>query len=96
MRKAIAMAIDRTALTKNILADGSAPGTGLIADGMAGDGTKTFRELNGEVTSFDPAKAKEYYDKAAEELGSAPSEVTMLVADDSVTKAVATFLQSEL
>ena len=63
---------------------------------MAGDGTKTFRELNGEVTSFDPAKAKEYYDKAAEELGSAPSEVTMLVADDSVTKAVATFLQSEL
>lgn len=96
MRKAIAMAIDRTALTKNILADGSAPGTGLIADGMAGDGTKTFRELNGEVSSFDPEKAKEYYDKAAEELGSAPSEVTMLVADDSVTKAVATFLQSEL
>ena len=35
-------------------------------------------------------------DKAVEELGSAPSEVTLLVADDSVSKSVATFIQSEL
>ena len=45
---------------------------------------------------FDPEQAKEYYDKAVEELGSAPSEVTLLVADDSVSKSVATFIQSEL
>ena len=42
------------------------------------------------------SRTKEYYDKAVEELGSAPSEVTLLVADDSVSKSVATFIQSEL
>ena len=62
----------------------------------SGDGEKTFRELNGDVSPYDPEQAKEYYDKAVEELGSAPSEVTLLVADDSVSKSVATFIQSEL
>ncbi|MDD3794766.1 MAG: peptide ABC transporter substrate-binding protein [Lachnospiraceae bacterium] len=96
MRQAISHAIEREALTGFILADGSAPGTGLIADGMAGNAEGTFRELNGDVTSFDVDLAKEYYDKAVAELGSAPAEVKLLVADDSVSKSVATFLQSEL
>ena len=96
MRKAISLAMNRSALTDNILADGSAPGFGLVADGMSGDGEKTFRELNGDVSPYDPEQAKEYYDKAVEELGGAPSEVTLLVADDSVSKSVATFIQSEL
>ena len=38
MRKAISLAMNRSALTDNILADGSAPGFGLVADGMSGDG----------------------------------------------------------
>ncbi|WP_373217564.1 peptide ABC transporter substrate-binding protein [Ruminococcus sp. 5_1_39BFAA] len=96
IRKAISLAIDRQTLTDKVLADGSAPGFGLVADGMSGDAEKTFRELNGDVSPFDAEKAKEYYDKGVEELGSAPSEVTLLVADDSVSKSVATFIQSEL
>lgn len=96
MRKAISYAIDRKALTDKILADGSVPGNGLVADGMTGDGTKTFRQLNGDVSTFDAKKAKDYYDKAVKELGSAPKSVKLLVADDSVSKSVATFLQSEV
>ena len=97
MRKAISLAIDRKTLVDSILADGSAAGTGLIADGMAGDGSKTFRELNGDVSPYDPEKAKECYDKAVKELGSdAPKEVTLLIGDDSVMKTVATFIQSQL
>lgn len=97
MRKAISLAIDRQTLVENILADGSAAGTGLIADGMSGDGTKTFRELNGDVSPFDPEQAKEYYAKAVEELGAdAPKEVTLLIGDDSVMQTCATFIQSEL
>ena len=68
MRKAISLAMNRSALTDNILADGSAPGFGLVADGMSGDGEKTFRELNGDVSPYDPEQAKEYYDKAVEAL----------------------------
>ena len=60
--------------------------------------TGRFREHPGVIHcySYSPEQAKEYYDKAVEELGSAPSEVTLLVADDSVSKSVATFIQSEL
>ncbi|MDD5940331.1 MAG: peptide ABC transporter substrate-binding protein [Lachnospiraceae bacterium] len=96
MRKAISMAIDRQTLVDTILADGSAAGTGLVADGMSGDGKKSFRELNGEVSPYDPEKAKEYYKKACDELGKTPDSVTLLIGDDSVMKTVATFIQSEL
>ena len=96
IRKAISLAIDRQTLTDMVLADGSAPGFGLVADGMSGSEDKTFRELNGDVSPFDAEQAKEYWAKGVEELGSEPSEITLLVADDSVSKSVATYIQSEL
>lgn len=94
IRIALGYAIDRDTLANTILGDGSAPATGLIADSMYGDGTKTFRELNSNITVFDAAKAKEYWDKGVKELGSEPS-LTLLTADDSVTKVVATYVQDQ-
>lgn len=94
IRLALGYAIDRDTLANTILGDGSAPATGLIANSMYGDGTKSFRELNGNVTVFDAAKAKEYWDKGVAELGSAPS-LTLLTADDSATKIVATYVQDQ-
>jgi oligopeptide transport system substrate-binding protein len=96
IRKAISLAIDRQTLTDKVLADGSAPGFGLVADGMSGDDDNTFRELNGDVSPYDLEAAQEYFEKGVEELGYTPSEVTLLVADDSVSKSVATYIQSEL
>ena len=95
MSQAISHAIDRNALTEFVLADGSVPGFGLVADGMSGDGEKTFRELNGDIAVYDVDEAKKYYDEALKELGEVKS-LTVLVGDDSVSKSVATFLQSEL
>ena len=94
IRTALGYAVDRKTLTDVVLADGSAPATGLIANSMYGDGKKSFRELNGDITAFDAAKAKEYWDKGVKELGSAPS-LTLLTEDDSVTKTVATYIQGE-
>jgi len=94
IRLALGYAVDRATLADVVLADGSAPATGLIANGMFGDGTKSFRELNGDITTFDAAKAKEYWEKGVKELGSAPSLV-LLTEDDSVTKTVATYIQGE-
>ena len=68
MRQAISHAIDRNALTEFVLADGSVPGNGLVADGMSGDGEKTFRELNGDIAVYDVDEAKKYYDEALKEL----------------------------
>lgn len=95
MRQAISHAIDRNSLTEYILADGSAPGSGLIADGMSGDGETTFRELNGDVAVFDVEEAQKYYEDALAEIGEVKS-VSLLIGDDSVSKSVATFIQSEL
>jgi oligopeptide transport system substrate-binding protein len=96
MRKAISYAIDRDTLTSAVLADGSASGTGLIADGMSGNGEETFRELNGEVSTFDVEKAQEYLAAAEEELGSLPESVTLLVTDDSVVQSVAVYIQDQI
>lgn len=95
IRRAVSMAIDRDTLAKAILADGSAPSVGLIAEGMYGNGEKTFRELNGNVCPFDPEQAKKYWEEGCKELGETPT-LTLLVRDDSVTKATATYIQSEL
>lgn len=94
IRLALGYAIDRNTLAQVILQDGSAPATGLIANGMYGDGTKTFRKLNGDISTFDAAKAKEYWDKGVKELGSAPA-LTLLTEDDSVTKTIATYVQDQ-
>jgi oligopeptide transport system substrate-binding protein len=94
IRLALGYAVDRKTLTDVVLADGSAPATGLIANSMYGDGTKSFRELNGDISSFDAAKAKEYWDKGVKELGSAPT-LTLLTADDSITKTIATYVQDQ-
>ncbi|CUX66120.1 Oligopeptide-binding protein OppA precursor [Clostridium sp. C105KSO15] len=95
IRRAVSMAIDRETLVKAILADGSAPSAGLIAEGMYGNESKSFRDLNGNICQFDPEQAKKYWEEGCKELGQTPT-LTLLVRDDSVTKAVATYIQSEL
>jgi ABC-type oligopeptide transport system substrate-binding subunit len=65
IRKALGYSIDRSILADTILADGSAAAEGLVSFGVAGDGTSTFRELNGNLSPFDPEKAKEYWRKVS-------------------------------
>ena len=94
IRKALGYAIDRSILADTILADGSAASEGLVSFGVSGNGTETFRELNGNLSPFDADLAKEYWAKGVEELGYEP-ELSMLIADDSATKQIATFVQSQ-
>lgn len=94
IRKALSYAIDRSILADTILADGSTAAEGLVSFGVSGNGTQTFRELNGNLSPFDADKAKEYWAKGVEELGYTP-ELSMLIADDSATKQIATFVQSQ-
>lgn len=95
IRKAVSMAINRETLASAILSDGSTGSVGLIAEGMYGNDSSTFRELNGTLSPYDAAEAKKYWEAGCSELGEIPT-LTLLVRDDSVTKAVATYIQSEL
>lgn len=96
IRKAVSYSIDVDILADAILKDGSVGAKGMIAAGMYGDGTSTFRELNGEVNYCDVDAAKAAWAKGCEELGYTPDKLTLLVRDDSVTASVATFVQDQI
>jgi oligopeptide transport system substrate-binding protein len=96
VRRAIQMGFDRAAMNNKILNNGSTPATGLVPDGIAGPGDQTFREAEGPtMPEYDAQKAKELFQKGTEEVGENP-EIEMLTYDDSVSRDLATFLQSEL
>jgi oligopeptide transport system substrate-binding protein len=94
IRKALSFAVDRELLCSRILTDGSVPAGGVVSQGVAGDGKKTFRQLNGNVSAYDAGKAKEFWNKGVAELGRVP-QLTMLCMDDSNTKNLATFVQDQ-
>lgn len=70
VRQAILHAIDRETVA-SVLNDGSVAAEGIIPFALASnpDTGKDFREDNGSVVAYDEAKAKEFYEKAKEELG---------------------------
>lgn len=87
LRKAIAMAIDKEAYVNNILNNGSMVATGLIPKGFVevpGTG-EDFREANGDLIVYDPDAAKEYWEKAKQELGVDTVELELLGGDSELS-----------
>ncbi len=95
IRKALELGFDSKLLADQVLNNGSKGATGLIPDEMSAVEGKSFREMQGDLIKPDAAQAKAFWDQGVKELGKAP-KITMLVADTSETKDVATFIQSEL
>jgi oligopeptide transport system substrate-binding protein len=96
VRKAIQIGYDRDALCNQILKNGSPPAPGYVPFGIAGPGDETFREFVGPTQpEFDAAKAKELFQKGIDELGGNP-DIELLAYDDSTSRDIATFLQSQL
>lgn len=96
IRKAVSYSVNVDTLANAILKDGSVGAKGMIAAGMYGDGSKTFRELNGDVNYYDADAAKAAWEAGCAELGFTPDKLTLLVRDDSVTASVATFVQDQI
>lgn len=96
LRKAISYAVDRQTICDNVLKDGSVAAEGLIPLYLASgpDGTD-FRETAGDLVSYDPQQAKEYYQAAVAELGHEVS-MELLYEDSEASKAVAEYIQSDL
>ena len=96
VRKAIQIGYDRDALVNQILKNGSPSAPGLVPFGIAGPGDETFREALGPTQpEYDPEKAKELFQKGIDELGGNPP-IELLAYDDSTSRDIATFLQSQL
>ena len=95
IRKALGYAVDNDLLANTILNNGSAPANGVVPGVMSSGITgKKFGDVQEKLKTFDPEKAKEYWKKGVEELGKEP-QLSIVMDDDTETKDVGTFLQSQ-
>ncbi len=74
LRKAISYSINRDALVKQVLGDGSVVSTGLIPADMSKnpETNEDFAKEAGKLVSYDKDKAKEYWEKAKKNLALIP------------------------
>lgn len=96
IRKALSMAIDNDTLVSTILNNGSEAANGVVPKVMgSGIDGKAFGSLQGQLMTFDAAKAKEYWDKGVAELGGKAPQLSLVLDDNTENKDVGTYLQSQ-
>jgi len=98
LRKAISYSINREALVKQVMGDGSVVSTGLIPADMTKnpETNEDFAAEAGELVSYDQDKAKEYWEKAKSELGIDSLEFELMASDDDSTKKVIEYIQNSI
>jgi oligopeptide transport system substrate-binding protein len=101
VRRAMALSIDREALTANILKDGSVPAEYLVARGLANapDDRSDFRDGGAGVGTeihLNREAALRYWNQAKQELGISSLTVTLNTEDSELHQSIAQFLQAQL
>ncbi|WP_288658254.1 peptide ABC transporter substrate-binding protein [uncultured Enterococcus sp.] len=98
LRKAISYSINRDALVKQVLGDGSVVSTGLIPADMSKnpETNEDFAKEAGKLVSYDKDKAKEYWEKAKKELGIDYLEFNLMASDDDASKKVIEYIQNSI
>ena len=96
IRKALSAAVDNNTLVNTILNGGSAAANGVVPKTMSSGVTgKQFGSLQGKLMSFNAGKAKEYWKQGVQELGGTAPELSLVLDDDTESKDVGTYLQSQ-
>lgn len=95
-RKAISMVIDREALAKKVLQDGSTASNNIVPKDYAKDPTngKDFVDEVGNLAPTNVTKAKKYWKQAQKEIGKSKVNIDFLVDDTDTEKKVAEYMQS--
>lgn len=98
LRKAISYSINRDALVKQVLGDGSVVSTGLIPADMSKnpETNEDFAKEAGKLVSYDKDKAKEYWEKVKKELGIDSLEFNLMASDDDASKKVIEYIQNSI
>lgn len=98
LRKAISYSINRDALVKQVLGDGSVVSTGLIPADMSKnpETNEDFAKEAGKLVSYDKDKAKEYWEKAKKVLGIDSLEFNLMASDDDASKKVIEYIQNSI
>ncbi|MGX7417724.1 ABC transporter substrate-binding protein [Carnobacterium gallinarum] len=97
LRKAISLAIDRSAITENIVANGSKPLGGLIPTNLAKNPSsgEDFRKENGSFLDYNLTEAKKEWELAKKELGDTVA-LELVTSDDAMEKKLGEYIQSSL
>ncbi|ASK61984.1 peptide ABC transporter substrate-binding protein [Virgibacillus phasianinus] len=98
IRKAISKSINKQALVDEILNDGSVVANGFVPKNFSkhpetGEG---FREINGDLVTYDPEKAKALWEKGLKEIGKDKVELEFLGQDGATTKLMNEFLANQM
>ena len=100
LRKAITFALDRDAITGDVLKDGSAPCYTAVppqfATGPDGSDFSADQTKFAEFCAYDADKAKEYYEQAKSELGKDSFTFNMVVDADDAPQKVAQVVKEQL
>ena len=99
IRMALTMAIDREAITNDVLKDGSIPTYTAVpmqfAAGPDGSDFSEDQEMFADVCAIDQEKAADFWAKGLEELGTDSIELDMIVDADDAPQKVATVLKEQ-
>jgi len=95
LRLALSYALDRESIVNQVLGDGSIASTNLVPEGTGTDpeSGEDFTEVSDSTLEYDVDKAKEYWEKAKDELGVDSLEVDLLSDDQDGAKQVAEYVQ---
>ncbi len=97
-RKAMQMVIDRKSMVDVILNNGSIPAVGdvpknFVKDPESGD---DFRDVNGDLVTYDVDKAKELWNEAKKEVGKDSFEIEYLGGDTETAKNMDAYIKDQL
>ncbi|MTV83133.1 peptide ABC transporter substrate-binding protein [Secundilactobacillus folii] len=96
LRRAVSYSINRDVLAKNVLKDGSTAAQSVVPVGeVKGSNGKDFNNGISNKLSYNPTKAKYYFKKAQQELGTKKISVQFLTADTDAYKAVGEYIQGQ-
>ncbi|WP_286133778.1 peptide ABC transporter substrate-binding protein [Bacillus sp. AFS053548] len=96
-RKAIDMGYDKKGITDVLLNNGSTPAYYFVARHLAyGPDGKDFDDTTGDFNKTNIAMAKEYWEKAKQELGKQSVALEFLIAEDDNNKKISQYMKYEL
>jgi oligopeptide transport system substrate-binding protein len=96
-RKAIAMSFDKKPYVDSVLNNGSVPTDGLLpGDWLDGPDGKDFREVNGNLISYNAEEAKKAWEEAKKELGKDKITLELLVRDREDHKKAGEYLKEQM
>lgn len=98
IRKALSKSINKQALVDEVINNGSVVSNGFVPKNFSfhPETEKDFREINGDLVTYDKEKAKELWKKGLEEIGKDKVSLGFLGGDGETTKIMNEFLANQM